>query len=117
MADLFNQPVLKMEFQAVHKRENNPASEFHLEQFRKKFTHDCYEVLQLLVSGERLTVRGAVISGLSNSLPRRILDLKKFGVKISDQWQGKREYIEYYMTSEDKSMLAELLMSKMEIAA
>lgn len=117
MTDLFNQPVLKMEFQAVHKRENNPASEFHLEQFRKKFTRDCYAVLQALVGGERLTVRGAVISGLSNSLPRRILDLRKFGVQISDQWRGKHEYIEYFMSAEDKSKLAELLMSKMEIAA
>lgn len=108
---------LQLNFDTVHKKENNAASELHLEQHRKKFTRDCFEVLQRLVSGERLTVRNAVISGLSNSLPRRILDLKKFGVSISDKWQGKHEYIEYFMDADDKVKLAELLLSKMDIAA
>lgn len=117
MVDLFNQPKLTMDFTPLHSRENNPASELHLEQFRKKFTRDCYEVLQKLVAGERLTVRGAIIEGLSGHLPRRIADLKAFKIPIHAEFLNGEKFKTYYMDEVDKSKLAELLLSKMEIAA
>lgn len=72
---------------SVHFRENNVESQLHLDAKRGHFTAKCSEVYRRLMAGERLTVLGCANSGVS-SLPRRILDLKQSGVRVSDAWES-----------------------------
>lgn len=72
---------------AVHRRENSPESQRHLDAKRGHFTAKCAVVYQRLMAGERLTVLGCANSGVS-SLPRRLLDLKQSGVHVSDAWEN-----------------------------
>jgi hypothetical protein len=82
----------------VHKAENNPASQKHLDANRAKFTAKCAEVYRRLMAGDRLTVLACANAGIS-SLPRRILDLRERGVCISDEWQDGVKV--YYASSTD----------------
>lgn len=70
----------------VHKFENNPESQAHLEENRAHFSGQCKKVFDLLVAGWQLTVKSALVDYNIQSLPRRILDLKKKGIEISDSW-------------------------------
>lgn len=76
----------------VHRHENNAGSQRHLDAKRGAFSARCAEVYRRLMAGERLTVLACANAGIS-SLPRRILDLKQQGVRISDTWeQGAKVY-------------------------
>ena len=106
----------------THTRENNPISESHLEQFKEKFSKDCFEILKRLVAGESLTVEIAVVSKLTNSLPRRIKDLRdKCGVQISDEWlldrEGKRVCMRWFMNEYDKAYTLQVMLNRMKKAA
>lgn len=103
---------LSISFEVTHKRENNPLSEEHLNAHRDKFSKGCFKVLMKLVNGERLTVKGAVLNGLSNSLPRRLKDLKAFGIYISDEWDADRTFKTWFMTSDDKAKSLTVLLGK-----
>jgi hypothetical protein len=112
----------QLDFDFTHTRENNPLSEAHLEQFKEKFSRDCFEILKRLVAGEELTVEIAVLSKLTNSLPRRIKDLRdKWQVKISDQWvlnnEGKRSHMKWFMNEADKVESLKVLLNRMKEAA
>lgn len=78
--NLFEQAII------THSRENNSESEVHLEENKKHFSKQCEKVLQLLKSGHRLTTKSAMMYYGIWSLPRRILDLKRSGVEIKDEW-------------------------------
>jgi len=84
----------------THQRENNEASEQHLQENQKKFSKQCLKVLELLYQGKKLTTYSAPGYGIL-SLPRRILDLKENGVDIGDRWlydsEGKRTVKEWYL--------------------
>lgn len=86
----------QLEFRA-HRFENNTESQKHLDAKRGHFNAKCGEVYRRLMAGERLTVRECAIAGIS-SLPRRILDLKKQNVAISDEWVGS---VKVYFCSDD----------------
>lgn len=112
---------LNLDFNPVHKRENNPISQAHLEEHREKFTRDCFEVLKQLINGTRLTYKYAIDTGLSGDIRARIRDLRKvYGIPVSDEWvesEGGRRFKEYYMTPEDKIEGLKVLLTKMKKAA
>jgi len=68
---------LQMNF-TTHSRENNPESQANLDANKPHFSKQCQLVWSLLQSGERLTVRDAMVKHNINSLPRRILDLREY---------------------------------------
>lgn len=106
---------LSIPFQ-IHAMENNSISQQHLELYREKFNKHCFNVLQRLVLGERLTVKGAMLSGLTNSLPRRILDLKEFGIPVSTN-KIEGGCVEYFMSEADKIEALKVLITKAKVAA
>lgn len=97
---------LIISFAPVHKRENNALSQAHLDEFRDKFTKDCYNVLCELVNGKRLTYKYAINTALSGDIRARIRDLRKiYKLPISDEYvktENGRKYKEYFMTDADK---------------
>lgn len=88
---------------SVHQRENNAESQDHLDINREHFSAQCKRVYDYLMNGGRLTVYSAMVDLRISSAPRRILDLKEKGVKISDRWVGEKETNkEWFMSTEDK---------------
>ena len=90
----------------IHRVENNKESQQHFDKNKEKFRGKCLELLERLLTGERLTVLHAANTGIS-SLPRRIKDLKDilkpYGITIKDdEWitVGKSEVKIYYLTWE-----------------
>jgi hypothetical protein len=90
----------------THREENNYQSRKHLEENRERFSAQCKQVYDLLLSGVRLTVLSAITEYGISSLPRRILDLKEhfrregIDVEIKDCWvktDSKERYKEYYI--------------------
>lgn len=70
----------------AHKLENNPGSQIHLDLNREHFNRQCKKVYDWLMADVHITVLFAINNGVA-SLPRRILDLKKSGVLISEYWK------------------------------
>jgi len=109
-----------MKVDCTHTLENNPESQAHLEQHRKKFNAECYKVLDLLLThGLRLTVRSAMLDYDVSSLPRRVKDLTDwFGLPIHATWatvDGKRmSYKEYYIKPEDVDRCLEIIKAKVK---
>lgn len=86
----------QIEIDFTHTHENNRESLNHLNENRKKFSKQCLLVIDLLNSGEVLTVKGAMIKYNINSLPRRILDIKeKLNIQIPERWNGN--FKEWYV--------------------
>jgi len=84
----------------VHEAENNRESLTNLNENRHKFNKQCLKVFNLLMGGNRLTVRDAIVEHGINSLPRRLLDLKQAGVLISDEWN--RDHKIWFMTPDQQ---------------
>lgn len=86
-----------------HVYENNPKSEDHLRQNFIHFSAQCLKVYNILISGGMLTVYGALTEEGISSLPRRILDLKQKGFKVSDRWDDRTTVKTkiWFMTSSD----------------
>lgn len=109
---------LTISFNQIHARENNTLSESHLNQYREKFTHDCFEVLKKLVRGEKLTMKSAIVSGLTGDLRRRVKDLKDYGIPIQADYLENKEtgvkdsFKTYYMTDSDKAKAFEVMLNK-----
>lgn len=91
----------------THAFENTPSMQKHLDENRGHFGKQCRKVFDILMSGERLTVRSAMLKHNISSAPRRFLDLKNNGVLFTDDfireengkafkiWYMTREQIEY----------------------
>lgn len=109
---------MRLPFDAVHQRENNPLSQAFLDEHREKFNRDCFNVLVELVSGKRLSYKYAIDIGLSGDIRARIRDLRKiYGIPVSDEWittANERRYKEYYMTEADKARGMEVLLTKIQ---
>jgi hypothetical protein len=103
---------LRLEFNPVHVRENNAISQAFIELHRFKFNGKCKTVLDRLVEGEYMTVLHAANTGIS-SLPRRIKDLRDFGVVIS-QRKLENGTAEYYMSASDKEQTLKNLLRKIQ---
>lgn len=104
----------------VHRFENNPISQAHLDKYRDQFSRDTFEVLKRFVSGERWSYKAALNAGLSGDIRARVHDLKLMGIPVSSEWvktESGRGYKEYFMTESDKIEALKVLMNKMEKAA
>lgn len=122
MTDLFNQPAVELcdgvdkttitiAFNPVHTRENNEASQAHLDKYRNLFNESCFSVLKALAEGHILNTDNAKELAGTRSLPRRIKDLKdNYGLSISESTTGACK--NWFMTEADKVKALEILLSK-----
>ena len=97
---------LTLNFDIVHKEENNPASQAYLELRREDFNKQCWTVLKRLLNGERLTMRICVNSGIGD-IRRRAVDLIHFHIPVKREWAkdkkgNKLNYKEYFLTEQDR---------------
>lgn len=87
----------QLQFDFLHRNENNAESQNHLNKNRKPFSSNCKKVRDRLLNGEELRVLQCANEGIA-SLPRRIKDLREGGIELSDRWEGNIKV--YYMTVE-----------------
>lgn len=88
---------MQTEFNFCERVENNFESNTILSNNKEHINNQCKRVLELLKSGERLTVYSALVHHGISSLPRRILDLKeKTGLNVKTEIINKR-FKEYYL--------------------
>lgn len=82
-------------------RENSRQMESFLIDNSVHFDGQCKKVWELLIKGERLTVKGAMNAHDINSLPRRILDIKRMLEKNRIKKEIKTErvgkIVEYFL--------------------
>lgn len=87
----------------THEIENNAESEANYITNLEHFNNQCRTVLEQLLTGRRLTVRGALIHMNIGHLPRRIKDLKDAGIMVMDEFPvdpvtgKKKTHKEYYL--------------------
>ena len=107
---------LTMNFDPVHKRENNSVSQAHLDVHRGDFTNDCFRVLCELVDGKRLSYKYAIDTGLSGDIRARIRDLRSvYHLPVSDKWittEGGRRFKEYFMTDENRQKAFQIILNE-----
>lgn len=72
----------------------------NLELQRPKLNKQCSQVLNILLTGERLTSWSAMVQHHIGHLARRILDLKEKGIQIQDEWKEENgtRFKEYFLT-------------------
>ena len=108
MTNLFNEFDEATQF-STHKKENNSESQANLEKHKVKFNRQMQAVFDHLISGAELDSLTAMLGLKTNQytvcighLPRRILDLKEKGVRISSV-QHKNGTKTWFMTEEDRA--------------
>ncbi len=93
----------------IHQRENSDDSERHLQENIGKFETDCVFLLRKMLLGERLTAK--VVMQKYGIHDRRLRDLEISG-KCEKAWKyndnGKRMYVEYFITPPKQPTKAEL---------
>jgi hypothetical protein len=98
---------LTISFNSVHRFENNANSQAVLETRREDFNEDNWEVLKLLLKGQRLRVIECAVARITGHLPRRICDLREYNIAIEMDMVvpngGGRKIGEYYMKPEEIS--------------
>lgn len=70
-----------------HIAENNSASQNHYDKNFDKFSEQCKYLFKLLMNGNKITVKEAILKHGISSLPRRVKDLSENDVQISWEWQ------------------------------
>lgn len=112
---------LGIDFDSVHKRENNPESQAVLDERREEFNEQCWKVLKRMLRGERLTVAGTAQLGENyiSSLPRRAKDLvDNNAIPITIEWayiDGVRQkFKEYYIKTEDIPEVMERILGQLK---
>lgn len=112
--------LLQIDFEPVHKFENNLESQAHLEQHRHKFNEQCFKVLKLMLAGEKLTNLSALTTHGIGDIRRRAKDLiDGFGIPVRREWaktSGNQSlgYKEFYIAEEDRPQVMQLLIDKLE---
>lgn len=88
-----------------HIAENNSASQNHYDKNFDKFSEQCKYLFKLLMNGNKITVKEAILNHNINSLPRRMMDLKENLVQISYEWvyhESDTKYKVWFMNDENK---------------
>lgn len=90
---------MQIEMNFLHSRENNAESEINLAKQADKLNKQCSQVLNILMTGEKLTSWSAMVNHHIGHLARRILDLKQKGYAIQDRWieENGSRFKEYFM--------------------
>lgn len=81
---------MQPELNFLHDHENNRESEKILSANYDQLNKQCRLVLDLMMRGERLTVRDAMINHSIGDLRRRVKDLKELGFDIKSEMQENR---------------------------
>ncbi|HMU69192.1 MAG TPA: helix-turn-helix domain-containing protein [Chitinophagales bacterium] len=90
---------MQIEIDFLHSRENNAESEINLAKQADKLNKQCSQVLNILMTGEKLTSWSAMVNHHIGHLARRILDLKQKGYAIQDRWieENGSRFKEYFI--------------------
>ena len=90
---------MQIEMNFLHSRENNAESEINLAKQADKLNKQCSQVLNILMTGEKLTSWSAMVNHHIGHLARRILDLKQKGYAIQDRWieENGSRFKEYFI--------------------
>lgn len=107
-----------MTFNAVHGRENNPASQQHLELKREDFNAQCWAVLKRMLDGEKLSYLTAINTGIGD-IRRRAKDLiDGKGIPVKREWATidgvKQDYKWYYIAPEDRPAVMRRIIELMK---
>lgn len=87
----------------VHQYENNLESQGNLEKRRSDFSKQCQKVFDLLMCGEEITSKNAMLVHNIQRLSSRISDLKHENkVHLSEKWDETNTFKVWYMSAEDK---------------
>jgi hypothetical protein len=94
--------MMQLPLDFTHQQENNHASRVHLEENREKFSRQCQQVYDLLISGVRLTMKSAINEYGIGDIRRRIKDLRDIAKieGIKDRWikvDNKNRYKEWWI--------------------
>lgn len=87
----------------VHERENNPESQVHLNRNRRRLSKQCKMIYKLMLQGQRVRFKELMLEYGVHSLPRRICDLKEYGIPVKSRFihkDGKATVKEYWLTPE-----------------
>lgn len=110
---------LTLNWNPVHDRENNPHSQQHLELKRDDFSEQCWEALKRMLNGERLTMKIAINTGISD-IRRRAKDLIDHkGIPVKREWDTingiRQDYKVYYISPIDREPIMKRLIDLMNI--
>ena len=114
-------PQLQFQFDPVHRTENNPVSEAFLEQYRDRFTKQCFIALKRMLRGDRITNKDAGHGEETiGHMARRAKDLKDgFGINISKEYlrdeNGKEQLLEYFIAEKDRTAVLMQLFNKLKL--
>lgn len=101
-----------LDFDMVHLKENNSASQSCLEANRPRLNKSCLRVLNILLERKGLTVQQAAIESISNCLPRRIADLEKaLNIEISERIIDQKKRIKEWFIPEYQKVLIENMLN------
>lgn len=90
---------MQTELNFLHTRENNAESQANLQQQAGHLNKQCSQVLNILMTGERLTSWSAMVHYHIGHLARRCLDLKEKGYDIKSEWRTENgaRFKEYFL--------------------
>jgi len=97
---------LHIDFDPVHRIENNPESQAQLDKYRDIFTQECWNVLKRMLKGEVITMKSGINSGISD-IRRRAKDLiDHYGIPVQRDYligeDGEKLRIKgYYIRQSD----------------
>jgi hypothetical protein len=96
---------LHIDFDPVHRIENNPESQAQLDKHRDVFTRECWQVLKRMLQGEEITMKSGINSGISD-IRRRAKDLIDYynvpvRCEFIDEDGVKLRYKKYYISKDD----------------
>ncbi len=87
---------MQVEINFCNRKENNQESQQILEANKDRINGQVRQVLELLQSGVRLTVKEALLTYDISHLPRRIADLKEFhGIEVKKELINGRFKVYY----------------------
>jgi len=97
---------LHIDFDLVHRFENNEESQAQLDKYRDVFSHECWNVLKRMLKGEVITMKSGINSGISD-IRRRAKDLiDHYGIPVQRDYlvdeDGEKLRIKgYYIRQSD----------------
>lgn len=113
---------ITIDFEAVHQRENNYASEAFLQQHRERFNSGCWALLMGMLKGIKYSTKGYNSQHMISSLPRRAKDLRdgfRLGELVKCEWAPEcSEYYgfkEYFIAEQDRQAVMEKIINELSI--
>lgn len=86
----------------VHQYENNTESQNNLNKRKSDFSKQCQKIFDLMMCGEEITSKNAMMVHNIQRLSSRISDLKINGVHYSEKWDETDHFKIWFMSDVDK---------------